>query len=580
MRVAFYLLFMSLFSFSLLQAAMPKFLTAEEAFRATMSQQGEMVHVEIALGESIYLYQDKVQIKTPQGITAEYKLPAPQMHEGLDGPEAIYKGTLGFDIKLLSTKPEAREIAVTVAYQGCSEQGLCYQPMEHTQKFTVDFSKAAASDGIADLSESDEIKALFQKSFIIIIISFFGLGLLLSLTPCVFPMIPILSSIIVAQGEKITTKKAFFLSLVYVLAMAAAYTIAGILAGLFGSNIQAALQTPWVIILFSLTFMGLAFSMFGFYDIEMPKWIQTRLSKASHEAEGHGIWGVAVMGFLSALIVGPCVAAPLAGALAYIGESGDALLGGVALFAMSIGMGLPLLAIGVGAGKLMPKPGAWMDSIKAIFGVLMIGLAIWMLDRIVSENATMIMIAALLMISSVYIGAMDTLDKTSSGWRRFRKGLGLFVFIYAIILFIGSFTKGSLDDPLKYLYTGQAAERVEEGLKFTEQVDSPQSLQNLLAKAGDKVVFVDFTAKWCAQCKELEKGAFKDPRVVEATKDFILAKADLTTSTEALTALQKELEVAGPPALRFFKNGQEISRASRIQGDISAEAFLKKLKEL
>ncbi|MDH5465365.1 MAG: protein-disulfide reductase DsbD, partial [Thiovulaceae bacterium] len=468
--------FSFLLFFTTLSYASPAFFEAEEAFKPTLELKGDTLHVEIILSPAIYLYKDKVSLTVDnKNITLDFSLPKAEAHEGLDEVEYVYFHKLVFDAKIKNSSAKLQTFKALLSYQGCSEQGLCYQPMELEKSFEVavtNSSKTKKSVDVVDEEEvEDEYAVIFEGSIIAIIAAFFGFGVLLSLTPCVFPMIPILSSIIVSQGENITTKKAFLLSLVYILAMALAYTIAGVLAGLFGSNLQAALQTPWVIILFSLTFVLLSFSMFGFYELEMPKWLQTRVTKTSHDAEGKGVVGVAIMGFLSALIVGPCVAAPLAGALIYIGESGDAILGGLALFAFSIGMGLPLLAVGVGAGRFMPKPGGWMDAVKAIFGVVMLGIAIWMLDRIVSETATMMLLSVLLIISSAYLGTFDTIDGSTGGWKRFRKGSGIIVFIFGLTLFVGSISNGTFMDPLRaFTSIGVNDKASHKGLVFTESI--------------------------------------------------------------------------------------------------------------
>jgi len=281
---------------------------------------------------------------------------------------------------------------------------------------------------------------------------FFGAGLLLTFTPCVLPMIPILSSIIVGKGEKISTGRAFTLSLVYVLAMALTYTIAGVLIGLSGENIQATLQHPYVLTAFALLFVVLSFSMFGYYELQMPTSIQNRLSKVSNNQKSGSFGGVATMGFLSALIVGPCVTAPLVGALIYIGQTGDAVLGGAALFALAMGMGLPLLIIGTAFGKYLPQAGAWMDTTKAIFGVMLLGLAIYMLDRVIPTWATMLLSALLLITVAMFMGVFESLPADARGWRRVSKGLGFAGLVYGTLLMIGVATgTGTLFRPMQGL---------------------------------------------------------------------------------------------------------------------------------
>lgn len=563
----------------LLQAA-SIFLESEDAFKPTLTIEGNTLHVEVVLGKDIYVYKDKVELSS-ENAKLNYKLPRAIIHDGFEGPEEIYENILRFDAQISDAKND--NVKVKFSFNGCSAQGLCYPPIVVNETFTITPSSNKADvDNDADLSDEDKIQEIFHGSFIVILITFFGLGVLLSLTPCVFPMIPILSSIIVSQGEKITTKRSFFLSMVYVLAMATAYTIAGILSAKSGDSIQAALQTPWILVAFAMTFVLLSLSMFGFYDIEMPKWVQTKMSKVSRNAEGNGVVGVATMGFLSALIVGPCVAAPLAGVLAYIGQTGDAVLGGSALFMMSMGMGLPLLLVGLGAGRFMPKPGGWMDAVKAIFGVMMLAVAIWMLKRVVDESVTMLLISFLAIVSSIYLGSLDSHYTDTGGWHRFSKGVGILLLLYGVFMFVGSFTKGTITDPLKsFSGTGTLVSKAtkQEGIIFTKTVTSIKDLDKVLSEAGSKVVMLDFTASWCTQCEELEEDVFKNTAVIKATKDFVLVHADISVDTTDTKALKLKLEVQGPPALRFFRNSKEISRASRMQGP-NLETFMSKINKL
>ncbi|MEN8198257.1 MAG: protein-disulfide reductase DsbD, partial [Pseudomonadota bacterium] len=311
----------------------------------------------------------------------------------------------------------ATTVALDVVYQGCADAGLCYPPITKRVNLKLPVSQDTgpstaspnpvqpsiepAMPADTKLPEQDRIaRSLASGSTLLVLLSFFGLGLLLTFTPCVFPMIPILSSIIVGQGDNISTRKAFALSLTYVLAMAATYTAAGVLAGIFGANLQAAFQNPWILTTFSIVFVLLAMSMFGFYDLQIPAGLQAKLAGASGRQQGGTFVGVGIMGFLSALIVGPCVAAPLAGALIYIGQTGDAVLGGMALFALSMGMGAPVLAVGTSAGKLLPKAGPWMETIKAVFGVLLLGVAIYLVERMVPGWIALLLWGALLIVAA------------------------------------------------------------------------------------------------------------------------------------------------------------------------------------
>jgi len=437
------------------------------------------------------------------------------------------------------------------------------------------------------LSEQDSIaKRLSEGNLFATLLAFFGFGLLLAFTPCVFPMIPILSSIIVGQGDNMTTRRGFVLSLVYVLAMAATYTLAGIFAGLFGENLQSAFQNPWILSTFTAVFVLLALSMFGFYDLQMPAFIQGRLTEISNRQKGGNLGGVAVMGFLSALIVGPCVAAPLAGALIYIGQTGDAVLGGLALFALSLGMGAPLIAIGTGAGKLLPRAGRWMDAIKAVFGVLLLAVAIWMLERILPAYVTLALWAALLILSSVYLRALDALPVEASGWARLWKGLGVVSLVYGVLLLIGA--ASGARDPLQPLqgilatgHTGTATAIQEAHLPF-KRIKNLADLDRELAAAHTqgRPVMVDFYADWCVSCKEMEKYTFTDPKVHQALSNYVLLQADVTANDDADKALMKRFNLIGPPSILFFDSQGKEHKELALVGFKPAEAFVKHVKSL
>jgi len=388
-------------------------------------------------------------------------------------------------------------------------------------------------------------------------------------------MIPILSSIIVGQGSGLTTRKAFLLSLVYVLAMAATYTAAGVAAAASGENLQAAFQNPWILSSFAAVFVLLSLSMFGFYELQMPNFIQSRLTEISNKQQGGTIAGVAIMGFLSALIVGPCVAAPLAGALIYIGQTGDMVLGGLALFALSLGMGAPLIAIGTSAGKLLPRAGMWMDAVKAVFGVMLIGVAIWMLERIIPEPVALALWAVLFMVSAIYMGALEGLKAESTGWTKFWKGLGLILFIYGVLLLIGA-AAGSRDmfQPLRSLAGASQGPQQQAELHF-KQIKGLDGLQQALAdaRAQNKPVMLDFYADWCVSCKEMEKLTFADPQVQAALQNAVLLQADVTPNDELDTELYKHFGIIGPPAIIFYdRQGKEL-RNYRVVGYMPATRF-------
>ena len=548
-------------------------LSPEEAFKTQIVQNDSGVEVRVELGEGIYLYEEEFKItlhsKDVTLLNPSLELPQAIEYDGFQ----VYPNSLHVKIpwEILGSFgiKNGDSFGVEVAWQGCSKQGLCYQPMNER----VDFGEPI--DNKQQISEHDAIAQAFnnQGSWWILV-SFFGFGLLLSLTPCVFPMIPILSSIIVAQGgEKLGSKRGFMLAFVYVLAMAVAYSVAGVLAGLFGANIQALLQTPWVIWLFSAIFILLSLSMFGLYELQLPAFLRQKLAPTNGSQSG-GIISVAIMGLLSALIVGPCVAAPLAGALLYIGQSGDALLGGAALFVMSMGMGVPLLLIGASAGKLLPKPGPWMDATKAFFGVMLLGLAIWMLERVMPTHISLILYGILAISTAIYMGALE--PSRDGGWWRLWKSVAWIVLLYGAMLFVGGMAKG--ENPLNPLkpFVGGAMENRQE-LKFT-YVRSVAELEDVVKKSTNPVM-VDFYADWCVNCKELEQITFKDPKVRAMLETMTLLKVDVTANGDEDRKLLKKFNLFGPPGLIFYQDGQEL-KSLQIVGYIGPREFEKHLQNV
>ncbi len=406
---------------------------------------------------------------------------------------------------------------------------------------------------------------------------------MLAFTPCVFPMIPILSSIIVGQGDNISTSKAFSLSLVYVLAMAVTYTIAGVIVGLSGENIQIWFQNPWVISVFAGIFVLLSIAMFGFYELQMPSSIQNKLNNISSGAKQGSYVGAGIMGLLSALIVGPCVTAPLIGALIYIAETGNAWIGGIALFSLSMGMGAPLLAIGTSAGKILPKAGAWMDVVKAVFGVLLLGLAIWMLERILPAPIILLLAGALLIVSAIYLGALEVIKDSATGWSKLWKGLGFISLIYGAILVIGA-SKGShsLLQPLQSIVSAQQVENNDghtnsgSGHELPFQiVKGLDGLQTSLVEAANNgsPVMLDFYADWCVSCKEMESFTFSNNKVQKSLDNFVMLQSDVTKNDAQDKALLKELGLFGPPAILFYDSKGIELRNYRIVGFMDAEKF-------
>jgi thiol:disulfide interchange protein DsbD len=546
------------------------------------------VHVNWEIANGYYLYREKIKlnvINTTDNPLGLYSIPhgTPKEDEAF-GQVEIFHNELGFDVPLIHTNNSDQTVILQATYQGCADRGVCYPPMTKEIELHVPAAQNTIQDDSAQatqiLSEQDQIvQSLHHDSLGMILISFFGFGLLLSLTPCIFPMIPILSGIIVGHGNRITTARAFMLSLSYVVASAITYTAFGVLAALFGNNLQTTFQQPWIISLFSAIFVLLSLSMFGFYDLELPNSLKTKLHNSSVKHQDGSLWGAAIMGALSSLIVGPCVAAPLAGALIFIGQTGSALLGGSALFFMGMGMGMPLLVLGASAGKLLPKAGTWLYSTKAVFGVLMLGVAIWMLSRILPPAITLILWAMLLILPAIYLNAIDPLPESSSGWRKLWKGVGLMMLAYGLILLIG-FSMGN-NNPLKPLqgFAVNKAQAAEAGLVF-EKVKSLAALKSKLqqAKANHQPVMLDFYADWCISCKEMEAYTFTDPKIRQALTGFLLLQADVTENSDEDKALLAKYNLVGPPAIIFFGNDMLEKAAHRVIGYQDADTFIKTLQ--
>ena len=571
-------------------------LRPDEAFRLSLEPGPDNTLVaRYTIAPGYYLYRDKLtlRIREPVGVALDtLRLPkADEKDDPFFGKTFVYHQSFTASARLLGLPEGTTRLAVEAVYQGCNEkQGVCYPPIEKLLHLEVKGttlaaapveqpgSAASAAPVAEDTSEAGQITALLKGgNYWLVIGTFFLLGLGLSLTPCVFPMIPILSGIIVGQGKDITKMRGFLLSAAYVLGMAITYAIAGVLAGLSGTLISNALQNPWALGLGAAIFVALALSMFGFYELQMPSFLQSRFTEASNRIKGGNLPGVFAMGAISALIVGPCVAAPLAGALLYIGQTGDLVLGGTALFMLALGMGVPLLLIGVSAGTLLPRAGGWMDAVKKFFGVLMIAVAIWLISPLISDIVQMMLWAALLIISSVYLKAMDSLPPHASGWQRFWKGVGIMALVAGIGLLLGAM--GGSRDLLQPLQVYKSSEGSAQGsrneLKFTVVKDMA-ALDAAIQAAKGRYVMLDFYADWCVSCKELERFTFSDPRVQARLKDVVLLKADVTANRPEDKALLKRFTLFGPPGIIFFdKEGREVPY--RVIGFEPPDKFLASL---
>lgn len=574
-------------------------LPPDEAFKMSIEvRDANTLIANFEPAKDYYFYRDKIAFepKDSETFIEKITLPPGKMKDDqtFGKTEVYYKpfqAVISLNRKVSDTQ---QPLNLAATYQGCNEPiGVCYAPISKdvdvilpAMKAAVDMvagavsgnATAATPDAAEELfqirpsipaieTESYKIDRMFETgNFWLILTGFFGIGLLLAFTPCVFPMFPILSGIIAARGQHLTKRRGFILALAYVLGMAITYSIAGVAAGLSGAMLSAALQNAWVLGTFALVFVLLAFSMFGFYELQLPGSLQGKLSEEAGHLKGGHLTSVFGMGALSALIVGPCVAAPLAGALIYISQTRDVILGGSALFVMALGMGVPLLLLGTSAGTLLPKAGPWMVSIKQFFGVLLLGVAIWLISPVITEVAHMLLWAALLIISAIYLHAIDPLPEKVSGVKKFLKGVGVIALLTGIALLIGVLS-GSRDilQPLSKLnISGISADSTANAtigghLPF-QQVNSIAELNEHIRQSNGQYIMVDFYADWCISCKEMERFTFTDARVQDRLKDVVLLQIDVTDGTPDDMALLKRFNLFGPPGILFIdRQGNDIS---------------------
>jgi thiol:disulfide interchange protein DsbD len=588
----------------MLSGSQDEFLPVEQAFKLAVDiVDKDTLRASFTVAENYYLYRDKIKfsLKGEGASIASVTLPKGEIKSDPNfGDTEVYHHSFQATIKLKREGNGEQAVSLAAVYQGCSEKGICYPPVQKVSALTlptaaaVEAAQQAATIPGAEMtvpvkfveapgSESSRIGALFKGgSFWLIMVSFFGFGLLLALTPCVFPMIPILSGIIVGQGHALTKSRAFGLSLAYVLGMALTYAAVGVAAGMSGTLLSSALQNPWVLGGFARIFVALAFSMFGFYELQMPSFIQSRFNEASNRVKGGSAAGVFVMGALSAVIVGPCVAAPLAGALLYISQTRDMVLGGSALFSLALGMGAPLLLVGVSAGALLPKAGGWMEAVKSFFGVLLLGMAIWLVSPVISPAVNMLLWAGLLIVSAIYLHALDPLPHPVRGYAKFWNGVGVVALIVGVALLIGVLS-GNRDmlQPLSGLRAeGAVAKSGGEGTLKFDRVKNVAELESRLKQASGKVVMLDFFADWCVSCKELERFTFGDAQVKAMLRDAVLLQADVTANSEDDKALLKKFGLFGPPGIVFFdKSGKELSDG-RVVGYEPPEKFITTLNAI
>ncbi len=562
-------------------------LEVDKAFRlsARVLDAGTLeVRYDIANG--YYMYRDKFRFALePAGVQSG----TPQMPAGKVKKDEFFGDVETYRkqvvIRLPFTAPAGLDaVTLKATSQGCADIGVCYPPNPQTLQVplaamsmapgaTQSATQAAPPEAApAQEDESSQLAGLLKNAgFWLILTTFFGAGILLALTPCVFPMYPILSGIIVGHGHHITKTRAFVLSMAYVLGLAVTYAAAGVAAGLSGSMLSAALQNVWVLGGFALVFIVLSLSMFGFYELQLPAFLQSKLSEESGRVKGGSLHGVAAMGALSALIVGPCVAAPLAGALLYIAQTRDAVLGGAALFAMALGKGVPLVIVGVSTRSLLPHAGPWMESVKKFFGVMLLGLAIWLVSPVIPAWAHLAAWGALAIGTAMFLHAIDPLPPKAHGWARFWKGVGMVLLLVGASLVVGAL--GGSRDPLRPLDFLRTPSAQGEHVAF-ERVKTMAELDARLASAN-RPVMLDFYADWCVSCKEMEKYTFSDARVAAKMRQMILLQVDVTANTDEDKALLKRFSLFGPPGIIFFDRQGQERQGLRVVGYQSADVFLK-----
>ena len=555
-------------------------LPPEQAFRfSARAVDAKTIEARWQITDKNYMYRNNFKFALDGGTLGAPSYPPGKMKEDENfGNVEVYRK----DVKILIPVEASGSVTLKAISQGCWDGGICYPPI--TQEAKIDLAAAgtalspaptlagAGADTSGD--ETSRIARLFKgDNLALVLASFFGFGLLLSLTPCVFPMIPILSGIIVNHGHAVSHLRAFVLSLAYVLGMAVTYAIVGVAAGLSGTLLSAALQNAWVLGGFALVFVVLSLSMFGFYELQLPAALQSKVSDSANK-QGGSLPAIALMGALSALIVGPCVAAPLAGALLYIAKTGDAVLGGSALFVMALGMGAPLLLVGAFSRTLLPKSGPWMEGVKKFFGVIMLATALWLVSPVIPLWTQMLGWALLMVVPAIFLHALDPLPNNAHGWQRLGKGLGVILLLGGAAMLMG--VLGGAKDPLQplgFLRAGNAAEA--HGPAF-ERVATTEQLDQRLAqaKSSGKAVMLDFYADWCVSCKEMERFTFADPKVAASMKQMVLLQADVTANSDADKALLKRFGLFGPPGIIFWSSAGTELADLRVIGFQNADTFL------
>jgi len=579
-----------------------EFLPVDEALPFNFSTGNGAVVLSWDIAPHHYLYKGRIRVTpvTP-GVQAgepEFSLPGEIIEDEYFGEVTVFYDPV--EARVPVTLPAgATEAQLKVTYQGCAKAGLCYPPQTREVLYypgtsaqtpsapsdSGNIAGTAAAGSEIDTSSATGLAGFLSRQSIMVIAGvFFLLGLGLTFTPCVLPMVPIISSLVSGHNTR-TTGHALLLSFSYVLGMALTYAAAGVLTGLLGAsfNLQAQLQSPLALGLFAALFVIFALSMFDLFELQLPRFIREPLNDASQSLTGSRVASIFGIGALSALIVSPCVSAPLAGSLLYISTTQDAVIGGIALLSLGLGMGVPLILVAVGGRKLLPSTGHWMATVKHFYGVMLLAVAIWLVERLVPVWLGLTLWGLLVTVTGVQLGAFDA---AKAGWERTRKGLGLVLFAYGLALLAGA--TGGADDPLKPLapFTASAASVPVQGTGPThagfQRLQTPDDIQALLAQASSaqKPVILDFYADWCISCKVMERNVFSDPEVIQALSPYTLLQIDLTDNTPAQQAWLDQLGLFGPPAILFYHKGGEELLQHRILGEMDRNEFLHHLKNL
>ena len=553
-----------------------EFLHPDQAFvLSVMAEAPNRLQARFEVAEGYYLYRDKTAFAVPEPAALQYVLPPGEPKDDpLFGAVETYPAAIAVALRLAGLPRDAETVMLEARYQGCAEKGVCYPPQVRTLRVALAGAAAGAPVAVApggggpELSEFDRIaRDLELRSLGLNFLAFIGFGLLLALTPCVLPMLPILASVI--AGAHAGTRRAVALSLAYVLAMSTAYALLGFGVGLTGANLQPYLQNAWVIVPFVGVLVLLALAMFGVYELQLPQAVRAGFDRLQRRTRGGSYIGAATMGLLAALVAAPCVSPALVGALVHIADTGSAARGAVSLFGMGLGLGLPLLAVGAFEGRFLPRSGPWMVRVRAFFGVLLLLLAVWMLDRVVPGPVTLALAGLVLIGTGMALRAVDALPADAGMAARLGKGAGFALLVYGAVLTVGgAMGSGSVLQPL----SGQAAPRVAEIADF-RPIKTVADLERELRAAAGRPVLVDFYADWCVTCRELEAFTFPDPEVRARMESFVLLRADVTANDAADRALLGHLGLFGPPAILLYAADGEELRGLRTVSYLPPQRF-------